>query len=82
MRTLLIAEYASWQAFEVGNPGTGRGKLVTTVRRAVAVMELSTEFWVVRLDSFSIRDGSISAGILSTNGPKLPAANSQPCMFC
>ncbi len=52
-----MAEYASWQAFEGGNPGTGRGKLITTVRSAVEGIELSTELWVVRFDSFSIKGG-------------------------
>lgn len=45
---------------------------MTTMRRAVAGMELSTEFSVVRLESFSIRGASIVFGIFVTSGARLP----------
>lgn len=74
IRTRLIAVYASMTSFVGATPGTGRGRVMTTIRRAVAGMELSTEFSVVRLESFSIRGASIVFGIFVTRGARLAIA--------
>ena len=49
----------------------GRGRVVTTVRRAIAGIELSTEFSVLSRDNFSTKGGRILIGIFVTSGPRL-----------
>lgn len=71
IRTLLIAWYDSVTSFVGVTPLIGRGSVVTTVRRAIAGMELSTEFSVLRFDSFSINGGRMLSGIFVTSGPRL-----------
>lgn len=71
MRTLLTAEYASVMSLVGEMPTTGRGSVMTTVRRAIAGIELSTEFSVVRFESFSISGASIVLGIFVTSGARL-----------
>ena len=50
---------------------TGRGSVVTTVLRATAGIELSTEFSVLRFDSFSSSGGRMLLGIFVTSGARL-----------
>src|SRR5277367_876730 len=71
MRTLLTAEYDSATSFDGETPVTGRGSVMTTVRRAMAGMELSTEFSVVRFESFSMSGARIVLGIFVTRGARL-----------
>ena len=71
IRTLLIAEYDSLTSFVAETPVIGLGRVTTTVRRAIAGMELSTEFSVVRFESFSIKGARIVLGSLATSGARL-----------
>jgi hypothetical protein len=71
IRTLLTAEYDSVTSFDGETPVTGRGSVITTVRRAMAGMELSTEFSVVRFESFSMSGARIVLGIFVTRGARL-----------
>jgi hypothetical protein len=54
-----------------GTPITARERFDTTVRNAVAGIELSMELVVVRVDSFSISAGRMAGGSLSTSGARL-----------
>lgn len=47
---------------EGGIAGSGLGKEMIRVRKAVAGIELSTEFVVFRFESFSINGARISGG--------------------
>jgi hypothetical protein len=58
-------------SFDGRTPVTGRGNVVTTVLRATAGIELSTEFSVLRFESFSSRGGRILLGIFVTRGARL-----------
>jgi hypothetical protein len=71
MRTLLIAEYASTTSFDGETPGIGLGSVITTVRKAIAGIELSTEFSVLKVESFSIRGAMIVLGTFRTSGARL-----------
>lgn len=71
IRTLLIAEYASMTSFPGATPGTGRCRVVTTVRSASAGTEASTEFSVDSFDNFSIKGGRTAPGSFKTNGARL-----------
>lgn len=71
IRTLLTAEYASKTSLDGDTPATGRGSVMTTVRRAIAGIELSTEFSVVKLESFSMRGARMVLGNLRTRGARL-----------
>jgi hypothetical protein len=66
-----MALYASATSFEGGTPLTGLGNVVTTVLRATAGIELSTEFSVLRFDNFSSRGGRMLLGIFVTRGARL-----------
>jgi hypothetical protein len=78
IKTLLIALYASATSFDGRTPVTGLGSVVTTVLRATAGMELSTEFSVLRFESFSSSGGRMLLGILVTRGARLRCV-SQSC---
>ena len=66
-----MAEYASLTSFVAATPLVGLGSVITTVRRAIAGIELSTEFSVLRVDSFSIRGARMLLGTLVTRGARL-----------
>lgn len=66
-----MASYACLMSGVTGNPGTGRGRAVTTERRAKDGTVLSTAFFSFREDSLSIIGGRIVAGTLPTSGPRL-----------
>ena len=55
----------------IPGPGNGRGKETIRVRNAVAGIEASKEFVVLRFDSFSIKGAKISLGALAAKGPRL-----------
>lgn len=50
---------------------TGLGRVITTVRSAIAGIELSTEFSVVSMESFSMRGARMLPGIFVTRGARL-----------
>ena len=56
-------------------PLIGLGKVMTTVRRAIAGIELSTEFSVVNVESLSINGAIILLGNFATRGARLFQVN-------
>jgi len=71
IRTLLIAEYASFVFAAGGRPGTGGGKAVTKVLNAVAGTEASTECVSFMFVTRCMKGERISDGSLSTRAPTL-----------
>ena len=51
IKTLLIAEYASWDFPDGGRPGNGLGNAVMKVLKAVEGIEVSTECVVLMFET-------------------------------
>lgn len=66
-----MAEYPSCVGLEGGTAGIGRGNEMISARSAVAGIELSTEFVVLRLVNFSTKGERISGEAFWVKGPML-----------